>query len=361
MMMTACGPKTLIDERTEQREPDGERGVQGDREDAVRGQQLVARHDLGDHRRLRGREEHRHGRDEDVQQQDQQEVVADEEQADDREATQDVRGDEDEPPIDPVDVDAGHRREQHGRHQERQDEQADRGVRLRRRHDDRQAEQHHVAADLGRRLRQPETQERGVAEDRQRALRVAGFGRLRRDHAGVDRSPVPVIGPRPRVFRPRPAAPAAGDRGVQRRVAAPHELDEAMFEASPAPAGRAGHRSGSATRCRPRAGPRARYRPRTGGSGEAAGRRRAAGSGRVAPARRTGYQSRGRPCPGTSSRSVAGTSTRSSGRDLHDDVGQGRRELRDDAARSGQRARELVRARRSPGARTGRRAGRRRP
>ena len=58
------------------------------------------------------------------------EEVADEEQADHREAAQDVGRDEHEPTVDPVDVDAGHRREQHGRHEERQDQQADRGVRI---------------------------------------------------------------------------------------------------------------------------------------------------------------------------------------------------------------------------------------
>ena len=124
-------------------------------------------------------------------------------------------------------------------------------------------------------------------------------------------SPVPVIGPRPRPARPRGLA--ARDRRVQRRVTALARTRRSAVRASPAPAARAGHTSGSAIRCPRRAGPRARNRPRTGGSGEAAGRRRAAGSGRVGPARRTGYQSRGRPCPGTSSRSVAGTSTRSSG------------------------------------------------
>ena len=34
-------------------------------------------------------------------------------------AAQDVRHDEDQPPVDPVDVDAGDRGEQHGRHEER--------------------------------------------------------------------------------------------------------------------------------------------------------------------------------------------------------------------------------------------------
>ncbi len=92
-------------------------------------------------------------------------------------APQEVRGDEDQPPVDAVDVDAGDGREEDRRHEEGQDQQADRGVRAGRLDDDDgQPEQDHVAADLGRRLRQPETEEAGVPEDRERA----GFlGRLR--------------------------------------------------------------------------------------------------------------------------------------------------------------------------------------
>ena len=88
----------------------------------------LARHDLRDHRGLGGREEHGHGRDEDVEQQDEREVGADEEQRDERHAAQDVRRDEDQSAVDPVDVDAGDRREQDRRDEERQDQQADRGV-----------------------------------------------------------------------------------------------------------------------------------------------------------------------------------------------------------------------------------------
>ena len=88
------------------------------------------------------------------------------------------------PPVDAVDVDAGDRREQHRRHEERQDQQADRGVRLGRvDDDDGQPEQDHVAADLGRRLRQPEAQERAVAEDGEGAL--ARWGLVGRGLAGL--------------------------------------------------------------------------------------------------------------------------------------------------------------------------------
>ena len=144
--------RDVDDQRAEHREPDRERRVERQGEDAIGRQQQTTRHDLRDHRRLRRREEDGHRRHEDVQQQDGEEVIADEEEPDHREAAQDVRGDQHEPPVDPVDVDAGDGREQDGRHQERQDQQADGGVRLGRRHDDRQAEQHHVAADLRRSL-----------------------------------------------------------------------------------------------------------------------------------------------------------------------------------------------------------------
>ena len=128
--ITACGPAMLIDERAQQREPDREGRVEREREDAVRREQLVARHDLGDHRRLGRREEHGHRRHEDVEQQDQREVVTHEDQPDDREPAQDVRRDEHEPAVDAVHVDARDRGEQHGGHEERQDEQADGRVRL---------------------------------------------------------------------------------------------------------------------------------------------------------------------------------------------------------------------------------------
>ena len=66
----------------------------------------------------------------------------------------------------PVDVDAGDRAEDHRRHQEAQDQQADRGARAG------QANtwtvspiQHHVAADLGDDLRDPQRQEAPVAQD----------------------------------------------------------------------------------------------------------------------------------------------------------------------------------------------------
>ena len=76
----AGAPAIFTIERPEQREAEGERRVQRQREDAVRREQLLARDDLRDHRRLGRAEEHGHGRDEDVQQVDQREVGPDEEQ-----------------------------------------------------------------------------------------------------------------------------------------------------------------------------------------------------------------------------------------------------------------------------------------
>ena len=120
------------DERPEEREPERERGVEGQREDPVRREQLACA------RRRTGSSPPRPARRttvtveiEEVQQQDQREVRADEVQRDERGAAQEVRGDEDDPPVDAVDVDAGDRREQHRRDEEREDQQADDRVRAR--------------------------------------------------------------------------------------------------------------------------------------------------------------------------------------------------------------------------------------
>ena len=68
------GTRDVDHERTEQREPDGERGVEGQREDAVRRQQLAARDEGRDHRQFGRREEDGDRRDEDVEQEDDREV-----------------------------------------------------------------------------------------------------------------------------------------------------------------------------------------------------------------------------------------------------------------------------------------------
>ena len=228
--MTACGPAMIDDERAEQREPERERGVEGQREDAVRRQQLAARDDLRDHRRLRRGEEDGHGRDEQVQQQDQQQVVADQDQPDAGDTAQHVRRDQHEPAVDPVDVDPGDRGEQHGRHEERQDQQADGGVRVVLGDDDRQPEEDHVAADLGRGLGQPEAQERRVPEDGERALARTLFG------VRLDRRRTPTA-PRYRSRRWFARDPCArgrvgrsGDRGRDRRVATLDEAGESTLE-----------------------------------------------------------------------------------------------------------------------------------
>ena len=73
---------------------------------------------------------------------------------------------EDQPPVEPVDVDAGDGAEDDRGHQEAQDQQADRGALAGQREDlDRQAEEDHVAADLGDDLRDPERQELAVAQN----------------------------------------------------------------------------------------------------------------------------------------------------------------------------------------------------
>ena len=148
------------------------------------------------------------------------------EQDEDR-ATSDVRGDEHGPSIDAVDEDARRRREEDGRHQERQEQQADRGVRAGDVGDhDGQPEEHHVAADLAGHLRQPEGEELAVAQDAADGGidldgLADGFERLLRGRCRSDPVPGPtpgataaparprrVPGPRP-VRRPPPVRTAA--------------------------------------------------------------------------------------------------------------------------------------------------------
>ena len=75
-----------------------------------------------------------------------------------------------------VDVHAGDGAEDHGRDQEAQDQQADRGARAGDgEHLDGQPVQHHVAADLGDDLREPQRQEAPVAQDGDG--RLGGCGR----------------------------------------------------------------------------------------------------------------------------------------------------------------------------------------
>ena len=67
-------PEQRDHERSQEREADGERRVEGEREDAVGREELPAWHDLRDHRRLRGGEEHGHRGDQGVEQDQEQEV-----------------------------------------------------------------------------------------------------------------------------------------------------------------------------------------------------------------------------------------------------------------------------------------------
>ena len=73
------GP-TVDDQRAQQREPEGERRVQGQGEDPVRGDSWLRGHEVRDHRRLGRREEGRDRRHEDVEQQDHQQVLPGQEQ-----------------------------------------------------------------------------------------------------------------------------------------------------------------------------------------------------------------------------------------------------------------------------------------
>ena len=214
---------------------------------------------------------------------------------------EDVRRDEDLPAVDAVHVDAGDRAEKSdGRDEERQEQQADRrcsGSSSRRRR--RSARRGPCCRRSGSR---PAT-----ATD----AGTAGCGRRRRAPGVGAVSAVPPAVVTSRIRRSGPRDPAQG--GGEGRVAALDEPGEPALERRAARRARGGRRSGSGGRCRRPAGRRARCRRRTDACAADARHRRAAASGRVGPARRAGYQSRGWPSAGTRSRSVAGTSIRSTG------------------------------------------------
>ena len=122
------GTGHLDDQRPEQREAHRERRVEGQGEDAVGRQQLAARDQDRDHREFGRGEEHGDRRDGNVEQQDQCEVGARQVEGHECGTAKQIGSDQDDPSVDPVHVDACDGREQHGGHEERQDEQADGGV-----------------------------------------------------------------------------------------------------------------------------------------------------------------------------------------------------------------------------------------
>ena len=171
--------------------------------------------------------------------------------------------------------------------------------------DDGQPEQDHVAADLGGGLRQPEAQERAVAEDREGAVLEVGLGVAGRRGLGVDGSRrsrsscrSPAIGSRRRVSAgsPRSTKPASR-RSSARRSRSTWRPQPWQRSPMSAPSRSTSHVSP----------PHGCGRRRRTTSPSSSGR-----TGRVGH-RRAGYQSRGRPWTGTSVRSVAGSSRRSTG------------------------------------------------
>ena len=212
--------------------------------------------------------------------------------------------------VDTVHVDLGHRRHEHGRRQERQDQQADRGIRVVLGDDDRQPEQHHVPADLGRCLRQPQSKERGIAEDRERAF-GADFPCGLVDRFDVDRHPrVGHEGRSGGVGRrggasPTTAAVIAGSPRSTNAASRRSSVARAISVAVARPAARTPMSAPSRST--------SQVSPPHGAPDEGGPRPRAAGPRWVGPARRAGYQRRGRPRLGTRSRSVAGTPMRSMG------------------------------------------------
>ena len=175
------------DQRCEQRIPERERAVEREREDPVRGDELLPRNEHGDHRRLGGCEEDSDDGEERVQEQEQPDIVAGREDPDQDGRAQRVGHDENRPAVDPVDIHARERGQEDRRHEERQEEAAHRGGQVGRlEDDDGQGVEHHVDADLRRELRQPEQQEGPIAQDRGRRAAVllgAPVARRRVGHA----------------------------------------------------------------------------------------------------------------------------------------------------------------------------------
>ena len=205
--------------------------------------------------------------------------------------------DQDEPPVDAVDVDAGDGAEQHGRHEERQDQQADRGVRL--------VDSTTMTVRPNRTMLPPiwvaacDSQRRRNERLRKTARALSPRGRRRRP-GRIGR----VASSRRRVRSPAvgvargPVTPAArrGRLRSARRHRGATNSDEPTLQGRPARGGRDARSSGSAARCRRRGGRRATCRRRTGAAApEADDVAEQQRSGRGGPARPAGYQSRGRP------------------------------------------------------------------
>ena len=151
--------------------------------------------------------------------------------------------------------------------------------------------------------------------------------RCGRPRAGL---PPPARGSSPRPSRGR-AVGRGRDGGGHGRVAARHERRRAGARARAARGGRGGRTSGSAGRCRRRAGRPATCRRRT----DAARRSRTTSPSRSVRTGwsvigRSGYQRRGCPWAGTSERVVAGELEAVDRGDRDLDVGLGRRELGDE-------------------------------
>ena len=215
--------------------------------------------------------------------------------------------------------------------------------------DDGQPEEDHVAADLGRRLRQPEAQEGRVAEDRRARRPALGAAR-----AAAGGRPAPVTRRPPGPGAPRAAFRAGSPRATNstRRRSIRRPLDQDVAAAGLAAQPDVGARAGRRARCRRRTDGARRRRttsPRSSVEDGSVRHRRV----RVSEAR----VGRG---PGRGRASVAGSSIRSTGVTVDDDVGLGRRQLGDDAAGPASASRSACPGRRSPRSRTGRRAAPRR-
>jgi hypothetical protein len=167
-------------QRPEEAEADGERRVDRQHEDRVGRHQVAAIDDARNGGQLGRCKERRHGGNQQVDEQDQRHVGADEDEQHHAHAAQQVGGEHDQPRVAALHEDARHGAEDDRGHQEGEDQHRVGRVRAGGRHDGgHQCGQHHVVGQLAQQLRGPQQDEAAVAEDAAGAREVLAADVLR--------------------------------------------------------------------------------------------------------------------------------------------------------------------------------------
>ena len=189
-------PGDVDHQRTQHREAHREGRLEGEREQPVGEHQLLLRRDARDHGGFGGDEERGRGGGDDDQQVGQRQLVA--EQHDGREGGRpdEVGDDEQGAPVEAVDDHARGRRQQHGRAEEGQEQQADRGelsppsAKVAKR----QRVERHVGGQQRADLGEPERHEAPVAQDRTKARRRHRLRQPPRGEAAVAPGSASAVG-----------------------------------------------------------------------------------------------------------------------------------------------------------------------